>query len=102
MYICVVPVVFWNGGNWPLRVPKILAFLIPEILSEPVLAGRNSSLLPLLLGKREGRREEDARNAETSRNRNLDQGRASEDGSGSFGGSVCAIDPSHRRRKSGC
>ena len=79
-----------------LRVPKILALLIPEILSDLVLAGRNSSLLPLLLGKRGGRREEDARNAETSRNRNLAQGGTPEDGSSSFGWSVCAIGPSHR------
>src|SRR5215469_12906489 len=42
--------------SFELGVPKILAFLIPEILSDLVLAGRNSSLLPSLLGKREGRR----------------------------------------------
>jgi hypothetical protein len=62
-----------NGRGYSyrmLRVPKILAFLIPEILSDLVLTGR-SSLLPPLLGKRGGRREEDAGNAETPRNRNL-------------------------------
>src|SRR6516162_3987643 len=52
-----------NPDKNPVRVPKILAFLIPEILSDLVLGGRNSSLLPSLLGKREGRREEDAGNA---------------------------------------
>src|SRR5215469_1219583 len=75
---------------------------VPEILSDLVLGGRNSSLLPSLLGKRGGRREEDAGNAETPRNRNLAQGRASENGSGSFGGGVCAIGPSYRGRESGC
>src|SRR6266513_5765634 len=84
-----------------LRVPKILAFLIPEILSDLVLAGRNSSLLPPQLGKRGGRREEDARNAETPRNRNLAQGWAPEDGSGPFGWGVGPIRPSHRGRESG-
>jgi len=67
---CCFSLAIDDGPGFKLRVPKILAFLIPEILSDLVLAGR-SSLLPPLLGKREGRREEDAGNAETPRNRNL-------------------------------
>ena len=84
-----------------MRVPEILAHLVPEILSDLVLAGANSSLRPPMLGQQAGRKEEDARNVETPRSRNLAQGGAREDGSGPFGWGVGPIRPSHRGRESG-
>jgi len=46
-----------------MSVPKNLAFLIPEILARPAIAGRARTLPVPPVGRPVGRREEDVRNA---------------------------------------
>jgi hypothetical protein len=55
-------------GLWPkASVPKNLAFLIPEILARPAIAGRARTLPVPPVGRPVGRREEDVRNAKATR-----------------------------------
>jgi len=52
-----------------LSVPKNLAFLIPKILARPAIAGKARTLAVPPVGKPDGRREEDVRNAKATRSR---------------------------------
>ena len=65
-----------RAGLGFLSVPKNLAFLIPEILARPAMAGRARTLPVPPVGKPDGRREEDVRNAKATRSRDSVEGRS--------------------------
>jgi hypothetical protein len=69
-----------------MSVPKNLAFLIPEILARPAIAGRARTLPIPPVGKPAGQGEEDVRNAKATRSRDFVEGGSLQDGSGPFGG----------------
>src|SRR5712664_2207754 len=82
-------------SNWKLSVPKNLAFLIPEILARPAIAGRARTLPVPPVGRPVGRREEDVRNAKETRSRDSVEGRSLQGRSGPSGGSVPAFGQPH-------
>src|SRR6267378_1220579 len=78
-----------------VSVPKNLAFLIPEILARPAIAGRARTLPVPPVGRPVGRREEDVRNAKETRSRDSVEGRSLQGRSGPSGGSFPTFGQPH-------